>query len=294
MSNCCPQTPVSHGLATPGNRQGQLGSPCCGRIVRTPEASGRGPTTPPSGPALLQRRIDDEIDAALSCSSAALLSLALCRSHTCSEDHSIFEAVRRHNLRALKFLLQCRPQDVDLHCSGCRPLHLAIQVCAITGDTGYMMAEVLLKHGASANRCDQDNNFIDPPLENAAKRGSLAALALLLSYGADPNVQNSLGLAPLHIIGSTLNVHGAIYGRDLIALLLRHGASPCRADFFGFEPAHYVQHYLDLVQMFAQAKVRWHRRSLWLLRGCSKTKACVGIGWGTLLPELFDIILQFV
>ncbi|CAJ1366859.1 unnamed protein product, partial [Effrenium voratum] len=95
-------------------------------LLKTPEAKKRIAATPPSGPSM-QRRLRDDIQTALLQDSDTLLAVALLRQHRCRGNHSVYEAVKRHNLRALEFLLQRQAADLDEACLGCRPLHLATQ-----------------------------------------------------------------------------------------------------------------------------------------------------------------------
>ena len=56
-------------------------------------------------------------------------------------------------------------------------------------------------------------------LVDAVRRGDVQEVARLLAAGADPNVKDPDGDAPLHITAEQSRA-------DLVELLLRHGADP--------------------------------------------------------------------
>lgn len=270
------------------------------RPLATPEVKKRSIATPPSSPAMLQKRLQYDIDNALRRSSLPLLSLALLRGHCCGDDHCLYEAVRRQNLRALEFLLQrghSTNHDVDSQCGGRRPLHLAIQACMAEGDVGYKMAELLLKHGSRPDALRDDDPAVDTPLHNATKRGCPAAVALLLCYGADPNGADMSGFTPLHVVCRQTPFHpcGTSH-EEVIQLVLRHGACPSLVDHFGLEPLHYA-HDVGLRQKLLQAERWWSRGFLRLARGRGQKDdessrnlivACCHF------PEIFETIIKWL
>jgi len=267
----------------------------------TPEEAIKGSsvTTPP-GPALLQRQLEEDINLAISQKSLDLLSLALSRRHCCGEDHCLFEAVRCQNPGAVEFLLQVRPEELDTHCSGCRPLHVAIQVCSAVGDAGYVMAKRLLEHGAKPDACSGDLETMDSPLLSAAKRGSLVAMELLLGHGADPEALDASGFPPMHVICRQASLHGQIYTKKIIILLLHYGARPFQRNALGHEAGDYLQaDCRALRELMDTAKWQWHRRSLRLVLGdVSAGRGGAGAreaqGWKLLFPELVEDIIRFL
>jgi len=257
--------------------------------MATPEAKKRSVLTPPSGPALLHKRLQNDIEAALAQGSVPLLSLALSRGHGCGEDNCVFEAVRCHHAGALELLLRRgHTQDVDRHCSGRRPLHLAVQTTLSEGDTGYAMAELLLRHSSRPGRCPGDGWSLDAPLVDAAKRGCVPAVALLLRYAGDPNSCDMYGSSLLHVVCRQAPYLCGPLHMEVARLLLRHGACPCAVDPLGLTPAQYT---LDpgLHQLLAAAGRCWNRRSLLLTfaRGGGSSSAA-------LLPEVVDAIVGFL
>lgn len=252
----------------------------------TPEAKKRSVATPPSGPTLLHRRLQNEIEAALVQGSVSLLSLALSRSHGCGEDHCVFEAVRCHHAGALELLLQRGPaQDVDRHCSGRRPLHLAVQTTLSEGDTGYAMAELLLRHSSRPGRCPGDSLALDAPLIAAAKRGCVPAVSLLLRYAGDPNSCDVYGSSLLHVVCRQAPYLCGPLHMEVVCLLLRYGACPCATDALGLTPAQYTLD-VGLRQLLAAAGRCWNRRSLLLTLARSG-----GVSSAALLPEVVDAIV---
>jgi len=263
---------------------------------KTPEAKDRSSETPPSGPSLLQKRLNSDIEAALAKESADFLCLALMRSHSCGEDHSIYEATRRQHCGALAFLLNNKVQDPNVPCGNHCALHLAIQVCMTKGDAGYRMAEMLLANGADPNLgAPGGGRMTDLPLHLAVKRGVEDAVELLLKYGADPNLANASGSTPLHVICRQAPIAGhsgdnllSPYGT--LALLLKHNADPTLTDLFGLEPVKYTRD-SRVQEVLQQAHRQWTRCTLLRARGKSGAPRAAGTCW--LLPEIFERIITF-
>jgi ankyrin repeat protein len=64
-------------------------------------------------------------------------------------------------------------------------------------------------------------------LVEAVRRGDVQEVARLLAAGADPNVKDPDGDAPLHIAAEQCRV-------EVAELLLKHGADPNARDEHGF------------------------------------------------------------
>ncbi|CAL1127503.1 unnamed protein product [Cladocopium goreaui] len=197
-----------------------------------------------------------------------------------------FPAVRRHSLRALEYLLKREASDLDEACLGCRPLHVATQVCMFNGDVGYCMMELLLQHGARPNRVVGDDPEMDPPLHEATKRGSVPAVSLLLNARASPDEVNGHGDSPLHLACRQTPFQGSDTQSEVVSLLLRHGAKPLALDSLGRPPKRYA---LDpvLVGKLTEAESRWCRGEA-LLAWRSWRHAT------NILPELFEKIVSFL
>jgi len=234
--------------------------------MATPEVTKRSTDTPPSSPALLQKRLSADISAALSRGSYSLLSLSLLRGHRCGQDHCVFEAVRRQNLAALEFLLEHGSPDFDEPCCGRRPLHAAVQACLSKGDTGYQMIRMLLHHGARPNPIDGDAADVSGPLHDAALRGCASVVSLLLESGADPNALDGNGNTPLHALVRRAPFHGGAPHLKAMNLLISHGAKPSTPDASGFPAITYAQA-PAIRQCLLQAAQWWSHRALLLALG---------------------------
>lgn len=262
-------------------------------VEETPEAKKCISVTPPSGPAMLQKRLEDDIDAALEWQSLPLLSLALSRGHCCGQDHVVFEAVRRQNLRALRFLLQSGQQDVDQQCGGRRPIHLAIQTCMAKEDTSYKMAELLLQNGANPDGGPQDELNSDPPLLDAMHRGCLSGVRLLLKYEANPDARDKDGCTPMHIFARRAIAQSSDH-EEALSCLLAHGANPFALDTFGFAPLDYAHNQFGRHEIL-RAQRWWSVRSLKQvsqLSGESENPRENLNPWS--MPEIFETIIGFL
>jgi ankyrin repeat protein len=264
-----------------------------GSVTETPKAKKEIISTPPSGPAMLQRRLRDDIEAALCRKSLPLLSLALLRSHCCSADHCVHEAVKRQHVKALQFLLQhssCLSQ-VDDHCNAMRPLHTAILHSMSKDGAGFQMAEVLLSFGASANYYRGDDPSLGAPLHVAAKRGNVAMVALLLAHGADPNAHDANGQTPLHMSCRRMGFQSDGVGDQVARLLLSHGANPVRVDALGLSPSD-CAHTAGMRQLLRQATKSWAQQQLAPARGA--VHGCVDQQVPWILPEILDALASFL
>lgn len=270
-----------------------------GHPVQTPEAKTGGPrSTPPSSPWVLRDRLSQDIDTALDGNSVHLLALALLRSHSnccCACDHALTEAVRRQNVRALRFLLENGLHEVDQRCGGKRPLQIALQDCMVRGDLAYKMSELLLQHGACPDACPDDLAFTSPLLD-AMRRCCLAIVELLLHFNADPNSKDAEGITSMHILAkqTILMLYPDQAGKKLLSSLLRHGAFPFAMDANGCDPVDYAIN--EEIRNDLIAAQRWWTR-------CSAMQVCrmstqsdetsvQSIPWA--LPGVFEVVIGFV
>jgi len=134
-----------------------------------------------------------------------------------------------------------------------------------------------LEKGVSPNVRDEYGNT---PLHEAASRGHVKVVKLLLERGADPNIQNKDGDTPLHLAASNGHfdvvelllehdadrniqnkdgntpLHKAAYvGRvDVVKLLLEHGADPNIKDKYGDTLLHWAAYNgrVDVVKLLLE------------------------------------------
>ncbi|XP_021764254.1 ankyrin-1-like [Chenopodium quinoa] len=124
--------------------------------------------------------------------------------------NALLTAAARSNLDVCKFLVEqlnfnVNEQDVN----GDTPLHIS------TLEEDYATSAYLLDHGANCN-ITMDKGFT--PLHYAAKRGRTNLLCLLISKGAQVDVQSRVG-TPLHAAAA----HGM---SDAVEFLLENKANP--------------------------------------------------------------------
>lgn len=270
-------------------------SPTLLQSVQTPEARKTFGCSPPSGPGTLHKRLEEDIDAAVSLASMPLLALALRRGHCCDKDHMVFEAVRRQNMPSLRFVLESGDQDVDQTCCGKRPLHLALENCYIREDTGYKMAELLLRHGANPNALPQDTAVgLTSPLHDATRRGCSAVLELLLRFGVDPNVGDEDGLTSMHVFARKLGLFPISCYKEILSCLLAHDASPFVLDAHGRTPLDGVND-VNMRCVIVRVQRWWTRKSILQVSraGGERADALESVRpW--MLPEIFRAIMSFV
>lgn len=260
----------------------------------TPEARQRNITTPPTGPHLW--RSDDDIEAAVEQGSVDGLHLTLSCGHCCNAAHYLHEAVTRRSVRGLEFLLQRGDLGLDELCRGLRPVHLALQACVSEQDVGYRMLALLLRHGAQANRMEADTfggARQEAPIHEAVRRGSVAALSLLLAHGADVHACDSAGNTPLHTLCQQSAPWSGRYTGGALAQLLNAGACPLQLNQAQRVPSYYA--WDASLQLKLSAAESWYgRRALLLAQG----RGCDGEGpaFSVLvsLPEIRETLLAFL
>lgn len=151
------------------------------------------------------------------------------------------------------------------------------------GDAGYRIAEVLLRSGASPDALPNDDRQLDGPLQDAAKRGCSAAVALLLRYGADPDRRDGTGSAPLHALCRQTPYHIDGTHMQVLRILLRGGAKPNVLDADGRPPSTYAFSF-GLRAALSEAERAWSARALSIALG-QRPK---------LLPEVWHAVLAWV
>lgn len=219
-----------------------------------------------------------------------MLSMTLLYNHgpDCAGDHGLHEAINHQHLGALTFLLACG-KDLEDPCHGTRPLMRAVCSSVQTGDVGYQMTELLLRHGALAN-VRTETADLQTPLHHAAARGHAGIADLLLMHAANPNLRDANGRTALH--ASCLQ-WVAFHEDSVVELLLDHGADPRLRDLAGVRPREH------LARAGGRTEVcrRLLREELWLERG----PAILARGRGTSrhplcrLPDLlFEAVVRFL
>lgn len=108
---------------------------------------------------------------------------------------------------------------------------------AIGGPTDTACIKVLLD--AKADLSARENDYQLTPLLWAVMLEDVAAVELLLQYGAPPDVQDKIGRTALHLAA---NVHTR-RGAELAALLLKFDADPNVQDKEGCTALHYLGKY---------------------------------------------------
>lgn len=266
------ETPVCQ---TPTTKEPAFGS-ILDSILTSPQpalSSQRGifRGSPPAAPRQ-PSRLSADVDEAVRIGSLPQLALVL-QGNQHNASHLIHEAIRRQSMPALDFLLRSGFR-VDESCQGRRPIHLAEQHCLMEGDIGHRMLLLLLQYGASANRIEGDDPMQESPLHSAAQRCCLAAVAVLLTFGADPNQADARGDTPMHaacrMATNTSFPVGNLPVRtpqhSVIALLLHHGACPLSKDALGLPPLMFASKYDCRVRrMLAHAERWWNQSPLTLV-----------------------------
>jgi ankyrin repeat protein len=110
------------------------------------------------------------------------------------------------------------------------------------------IAAIALLLGAGANPNCIPFLRKETPLHTAAIEGNLEAVELLLAHGANPNARNSVGFTPFH---------SAVEGGQIatVEMLLQHAANVNTRNINGYTPLHYAASNgtLELVELLLKA-----------------------------------------
>jgi hypothetical protein len=210
----------------------------------SPDPSSSSRAKRPSNARVAVRSFEQDVSDAVEQGSVSLLKLALTCKYRCHAAQCLHELVTGRNLRALDFLLRCGTENVDEHCRGLRPLHLALKLCAVEGDEGFRMLDRLLRHGARPERLVGDGFGglqWEAPLHDAARRCLPTAVELLLAHGAEPNCSDVSGNSPLHVVCRVLTSWNSAQALRVVSTLLQAGGCPLRANAAGKLPSEYAQ-----------------------------------------------------
>eukprot|EP00927_Polykrikos_kofoidii_P077597 TRINITY_DN74534_c0_g1_i1.p1 TRINITY_DN74534_c0_g1~~TRINITY_DN74534_c0_g1_i1.p1 ORF type:complete len:368 (-),score=48.14 TRINITY_DN74534_c0_g1_i1:58-1107(-) len=286
---------------TPRRRDVAVKSPV-GRTTRV-KAGGDGYATPPciySGetiippaPRFSHKRADDDLEEGLEEGSLPFVEMALLRGSECrcAAQHCFHEAVRRLHLPAVKFLLSEGNSAVNDVCGGRRMLDVALAACRSPHDDGYAIADLLLSNGASTDSlCGAYS-----PLRDAAGRGNLTAVSLLLAHGADANAADVSGATPLHCACQQASIVGGPWCSSIVRSLLAHGASPLQEDAAGSRARVHAESWVatDVRTTLSRAERHWNRRSLLLARGRGLSRR-EGVAGLLFMPELLDCVAELL
>ncbi len=136
---------------------------------------------------------------------------------------TIFEAASRGKTSQIVRLLAHNPFLVDAYSEdGFQPLGLA----SFFGQ--YETAEYLIKAGAPLN-CTSRNSHKATPIQSAATAGHFKIVALLLHYGADPNLRDRDGYTPLHTAaqnGDTDMIRSLLFNGSDLTVSNKRGQLP--------------------------------------------------------------------
>jgi len=118
------------------------------------------------------------------------------------------------------------------------PLHLVSRGKYDSQGDGVGIARLLLERGVDANG-RKGNKWT--PLHSAAVKGMLEIARALLDHGANPNVENDQGEAPLHVVsqGKYDQKHGVLIAR----LLLERGADVNASDKDQYTPLYSASYF---------------------------------------------------
>lgn len=128
----------------------------------------------------------------------------------------IFDAIEAHDMDLLTLALSRGddPNALGAEPLGWQPLHAAIEELEYGGPIEALV--LLLRYGAKVDAYDAQQDTT--PLLMAVFRGQTAAICILLTAGADPNVVGSEGDSPLRWSVEQHNL-------EMAAMLLRCGAT---------------------------------------------------------------------
>jgi len=237
-----------------------------------------------------------DIEEALQQGSVSLLSFALLRSHCCWCDHSLHEATLQSHIKAVELILKHDASNIDHHCRGFRPLHLAIAACMVDGDAGYQIAKLLLEFNSNPNYVDGDDVSLSSPLHNAVRRGCTGLVSMLLQSGARPNFQGADLSTALHIACKQATLFKEVMHNThfvSVGLLLCSQADPNIIDDKGHVPGCYVQD-CKLTKLLFRAQRHWRYKTLILV---AHSFNLVGTNARTdiwLVPENLVLIASFL
>lgn len=122
----------------------------------------------------------------------------------------LYDASRKNNMEILYLLLR-RGADVNAISHGESALHKVVQF------NNLKFAQILLKAGAKPNIQDEIRG--NTPLHYATNARNSAMISLLMSYGADMEIENNTGDTPARYILANVNVPSMVTENKHIRLV---------------------------------------------------------------------------
>lgn len=198
------------------------------------------------------------------------------RSTYLQDDAALNSSVYYDHPEVLRILLEAGV-DPNIHGEHVPALHVA------AANDNVKAATILIEHGAEIDARDTANN--DTALMYGIRDGKLNITEYLLRQGADPNLTDKNGLAPLHIAtarndvelvrcllgnGTAVNARTAGHGRtalliaamsgfaEMVETLLKAGANPSLPDNVGKLPLERALEYhrSDVVRLLEKTSSR--------------------------------------
>nr|XP_006815513.1 PREDICTED: uncharacterized protein LOC102803298 [Saccoglossus kowalevskii] len=151
---------------------------------------------------------------------------------------ALHEVVKTGNVPALHFLL-VRGGDLNHSNQGTTPLHLLMKQRHVNV---VPMTNLMLRFCQDRSQyVNSQDSHGKTALHFASSRGSIECVEILLSAGADSDVQCNMGMAPIHeaVIGSSENAV------EVIEQLQTAGAELEMIDYDGSAPVHYAAKQAD-------------------------------------------------
>ena len=146
--------------------------------------------------------------------------------------NELWSAIQSRNIEEFKNILQKLP-DVDY-------FHGHFTCLQYACDNGLGEFVELLKDRANLNL--QNPNNQQAPLHYAASHGDLTIIKTLINSGANPNIVDSMGLTPLHIVVKQEHGYERQYSQwnKCIEFLLSVGVNVNISDITGNTPLHFA------------------------------------------------------
>lgn len=188
------------------------------------------------------------------------------------DDAALKSSIQHNHMEILRILLRAGT-DPNIRGEHVPALHVAAV------NDNVEAAAILLEHGAEINIRDAVNN--DTALMYGVRDGKLKVAEYLLTRGADPNITDKQGFAPLHVAvarndielvkrllshGAAINARTTGHGRtalliaamsgfvEMVRLLLDAGANPSLPDNMGTLPLQMAieYHRSDVVRLLEE------------------------------------------